>query len=122
MVAVSIQQMADRVAALLGEKYRVTGDLTARADKARRRMPARVHAAIIRLAVAADMARNPRLLPQVDMGAVAGAYDLALKHLRDVDAKDRRKGLVVGVAGSIAFSILVVAVLLVVVLRWRGFL
>jgi hypothetical protein len=67
------------------------------------------------------MVQNPRLLPQVDIEAVAQAYDLCLKHLNGMDAADRRRGLAVGIAGSIAFSLLVVAALLALVLRWRGF-
>ena len=122
MASVSTQQMVERVSALLGERYRVTGDLADKTAKLRRRLPAKVRDALETLMSAAHMAQNPRLAPQIDDAAVAAAYDLALRHLNGVNRKDRRRGVVVGIAGSIAFSLLTVAVLVVVVLRWRGFL
>lgn len=41
--------------------------------------------------------------------------------LKAIDPIDRRKGLILSTAASIAFSLIVVFTLLVVVLRWRGF-
>lgn len=122
MGAVSIQQMTQRISALMGERYRVKGTLAERAARARRRLPAKVRDALETLVSAEHMAANPRLAPQIDMETVAAAYDLALKHLNGVNLADRRWGAVVGVAGSVAFSLLVVVVLLVAVLRWRGFI
>jgi hypothetical protein len=122
MVAVSIQQMAERISTLLGQKYRVSGDLAARSARVRRRVPARVREALEVLTSAAFMAQNPRLAPQIDMEAVAEAYDLAMKHLNAAERTGRRRTLAIGMAASVAFSLLVVAVLLVVVLHWRGYL
>ena len=68
------------------------------------------------------MAQNAKLLMQIDNAAVAEAYDICLRHLGGVDAADRRRGVIVGVAASIAFSVLAVTVLLGVVLYWRGFI
>ena len=64
------------------------------------------------------MAQNPRLLMQIDREAVAEAYDLCVRHLGGV-SRDRR-GALVSLAASVAFSVLTVAVLVVVVLYWRG--
>jgi hypothetical protein len=122
MVATSITQMTDRVSQLLGSRYRVSGDLAARTARVRRLVPAKVHAALETLVAAEGMAQNPKLAAQIDAGAVAEAYDVALKHLARVGRWERRKGTALGIAASIAFSLVVVAVLLVVVLNWRGFL
>ncbi|MFD1809536.1 hypothetical protein ACFSHQ_19910 [Gemmobacter lanyuensis] len=60
MGAVTIQQMADRVAALLEDRLRIRGaTLTDKARRARRQLPRRVRQAVDRLAAASEMARNP---------------------------------------------------------------
>lgn len=123
MSAVTIQQMADRVAGLLEERLRIRGTgLEEKLRKAGRLLPRKVRSAAEFLAQAAASAQNPKLLLQIDNSAVAEAYDLCLRHLGGVDAGDRRRGLIVGVAASIAFSVLVVALLLGAVLYWRGFI
>lgn len=122
MAATSITQMAERVSQLLGTRYRVSGDLPARIGKVRRQVPSRVYAALETLSSAELMAHNPKLAAQIDTEAVAEAYDVAVKHLSRVGRWERRKGAALGIAASIAFSLLVVGVGLVVVLRWRGFL
>lgn len=123
MSAVTIQQMADRVAGLLEERLRIRGTgLSEKLRKGGRLLPRKVRAAAEYLAQAAALAQNPKLLMQIDNGAVAEAYDQCLRHLGGVDAGDRRRGLIVGVAASIAFSVLVVTLLLGAVLYWRGFI
>ena len=123
MSAVTIQQMADRVAGLMEERLRIRGvGLAEKLRKGGRLLPRRVRVAAEFLAQAAAMAQNAKLLMQIDDGAVAGAYDTCLRHLGGVDAGDRRRGVVVGVAASISFSVLVVVVLLGAVLYWRGFI
>jgi hypothetical protein len=122
MGAVSIRQMTDRVSDLMAQKYRVKGELAVQAKKAQRRLPTAMRDALAVLVSATYLAQNPRLMPQIDMEDVAAAYDVAVKHLTGIDAKDRRKGAAVSIGSSIAFSLLVVTVGLVVVLRWRGFI
>lgn len=123
MGAVTIQQMADRVAALMEERLRVKGrGLSEQLMRGGRRLPRRVRAAAETLATAAQMAQNPRLLLQVDEGRVAEAYDLCLKHLGAVNLHGRRIALLMGLARSIAISLLAVAALVIGVLMWRGYL
>lgn len=122
MTGVPIQQMADRVAALMDEKLRVRGQgLSEKLRKGGRLLPRKVRAAAEVLAQGAAMAQNPKLLLQVDQQAVAQAYDTCVRHLGGVDAADRRKGTLVGIASSMAVSLLVVVVLVIAVLVWRGF-
>ena len=66
------------------------------------------------------MIRNPRLMHQVDDGAVATAYDICLRHLNTVNPAAARRNLILDITARIAFALLVVAVLLVGVLYWRG--
>jgi len=123
MGAVTTQQMADRVAALLEQKLRVRGPTLAdRVRRAGRRLPRRVRLAAAVLVQAGEMAGNPRLMHQIDPAVVAEAYDICVRHLGGVDLADRRRGVMVGIAGSIAFSLLAVAGLLAGVIWWRALL
>ena len=123
MGAVTIQQMADRIAALLEERLRIRGaGLGAKMRRAGRTLPRNVRQAGRRLAAAAAMAQNPKLLPQVDEGKVAADYDLCLRYLSGLSLWDRRKAVFVGTATSIIFILLAVALLTAGVLRWRGLL
>ena len=51
------------------------------------------------------------------LGKAAGALET---HLKSIDLADRRKGFFLGVLGTMAFNILLLAALLFAVLRWRG--
>lgn len=123
MSAITIQQMADRVAGLMEERLRVRGaGLSEKLRKGGRMLPRKVRAQAAFLAQAAALAQNPKLMLQLDQAAVALAYDVCVKHLGGVNAWDRRKGAIVGVVASMAASALVLGALLLVVLRWRGFI
>jgi hypothetical protein len=123
MTGVPIQQMADRVAALMEQRLRVRGQgLREKLRKGGRLLPRRVRAAAEVLQTGASMAQNPKLWAQVDQQAVAQAYDTCVRHLNGVDGGDRRVAALMGIAASVAFSVLVVAALLFTVLRWRGFI
>ncbi len=123
MGAITIQQMADRVAALMEERLHIKG--TGLADKLKRggsALPRKVRAAATELAEAAHMSQNPKLLLQIDEGKVAEAYDLCLRHLSPIGAAGRRAGLIYSIVAQIAFGLIVVAAGLITVLKWRGYL
>lgn len=123
MGAVTIQQMADRVEELMQDRMHIKGrDLQAGLRKAGRRLPRKVREAGERLAEAALRAQNPKLLLQIDESAVANDYDVCIKYLSGYNRADKIKGMVLGMTGSIFFSLLVVMGLLLAVLAWRGFL
>jgi hypothetical protein len=122
MSAVTIQQMADRVAGLMEERLRVRGaGLTEKLLKGGRLLPRRVRAQAEALAQSAALSHNPKLLMQMDQVALAQAYDVCVKHLNGVNAWERRKGAILGFAASVAASLLLVGALVLAVLRWRGF-
>lgn len=123
MSAVTLQQMAERVAGLMEERLRVRGrGLTEKLRKGGRLLPRKVRAAAETVAQAAVMAQSPKLLMQIDREAVAEAYDLCVRHLGGINRAERRKGMILNIAASMAFSVLVVAGFLLAVLYWRGFL
>ncbi|MFN4157357.1 MAG: hypothetical protein ACK4GO_02990 [Gemmobacter sp.] len=121
MGAVAIQQMADRVAALLEERLALRGDgLEAKLRRGRRMMPRRVFDAATRLAEAAHQSQNPKLLLQIEMGQVTQDYDTCLRHLGGLSLWDRRKVIILRWTASMVLTLIVVGVLFVVVLKWRG--
>ena len=122
MSLATVQQMADRVDQLLEERLRLKGGtLEDKLRRAGRRLPRPVRDAGAALATAVTMMQSPKLMRQVDDETVAVAYDICVRHLTKVNASDARKGLILNMAASIAFSLLVVAVLLIGFLYWRGF-
>lgn len=122
MSAVTIQQMADRVAQLLEERLGLGGrDLSAKLKRAGRTLPKKVRDAGRVLVTAAQRAQNPKLLGQVDMGQVTEAYDVCVKHLVAIDPVGRRRDLLAGMVGSVGFGVLVLAVALLGFLAWRGY-
>ncbi|MFT4150829.1 MAG: hypothetical protein QM656_11595 [Paracoccaceae bacterium] len=122
MSAVTIQQMADRVAGLMEERLGIRGaDLAAKLKRGGHLLPRKVRVAAGRLAKAAEMAKTPRLMVQVDQGRVAADFDTCVRHLGAIDRRSRRIGAVLGVAASVALGILALAVAVIVVLKWRGY-
>jgi hypothetical protein len=122
MSAVTIQQMADRVAQLLEERLGLGGrDLSAKLKRAGRILPKKVRDGGRVLATAAQKAQNPKLLGQIDMGDVTEAYDVCVKHLIAIDPVGRRRDMFAGMVGSVGFGVLVLAVVLFGFLAWRGY-
>ncbi|MES2668057.1 MAG: hypothetical protein V4712_18370 [Pseudomonadota bacterium] len=122
MSAITIQQMADRVAGLMEERLGIRGrGLDEKLRKGGRLLPRAVRVKATTLSELATQAQNPKLLTQINMEDVAGAYDTCVKHLGAIKSGSRRTGILLGMASSIAFSLLVVAVLLIGVLVWRGY-
>lgn len=123
MSAVTIQQMADRVAGLMEERLNIRGTgLAAKLRKGGRRLPRKVRVAAEELAAFAEKAENPRLLTQINIEEVATAYDLCVRHLSALQAGRQRANMLIGMAGSVAFILLVVAGLTIGFLFWRGLL
>jgi hypothetical protein len=123
MSSVAIQQMADRVAQLMEERLGISGrDLASRLRKGGRLLPKRVREAAGLLADSAEKSKSPKLLGQIDMGAVSDAYDTCLKHLSTIDPDTRRRDTFSGMIRFVGGGIFLLAVGIVAVLVWRGFL
>ena len=121
MSATTIQQMAERVAQLMEARLRLKGN--GLADKLRRggrSVPKRLRTNAAFLAEAEDLARNPRLALQIDPARVAEAYDQCLSQLGG--GGGRKDGWVtwaVNRLASVVLSLMLLAALIVLILRWR---
>ena len=122
MSAVTIQQMADRVSALMEERLAVRGaTLVDKVRKGGRLLPRKVRLAAERLAVAGANAQNPRLLLQIDEGVVSKDYDICVRHLTAINAGAGMRRLLGSMVTSVAFGLLMLGVAVIAVLKWRGF-
>ncbi|MHA6325238.1 hypothetical protein [Roseivivax sp. CAU 1753] len=116
------QQIA-RLETLMSDKFGASrGRLDRRVIKAGRLVPKGVRRDLDRVARAQAMAGNPKLARQLDAPAIRAAARRAEDWLASVDVADRRRGAVLGGLGALAFNLIVLFVLALVVLRWRGFI
>jgi hypothetical protein len=122
MSAITVQQMADRVAQLMEARLKIRGKgLAEKLRHARGAMPRRVQAEAAILAKYAALTQNPKLLSQVDQNRVAEAYDACVRHLNGVGRAERVRSATLGIASSIVFQMLLVGALLLWFLIWKGF-
>lgn len=121
MSAITIQQMADRVAGLMEDRLHVRGKgLDEKLRRGGRRLPRRVRRAARELATAAEMAHNPRLLAQINQERVAEVYDICLRYLSPLGASARRRSMLAAILAQVGFAVVVVAGLAFVVMKVRG--
>lgn len=121
MSAVTLQQMADRVAGMMEERLRIRGkDLKTKLRRGGRLLPRKVRHAAEALADAAERGQNPKLLVQVDMGKVAQDYDICVHHLATVTQRGGLKARLIGVAATVALGLLLVGVLWLFIQRSKG--
>ncbi len=111
MSAVTVQQMAQRVTALLDERLLARGDgLEAKLRYAGRQLPRKVRLAAGRLALAQARSGVPKLLLMVNEGDVARDYDICVRYLTTINPLRGPVAAVVRVAASVAVGLLVLAV------------
>ncbi|WP_204113781.1 hypothetical protein [Shimia biformata] len=87
-----------------------------------RRVPKRLQEQARVFTDALARAQHPKLRMMTDQGAVEAAYRDVMAHLKKIDPKDRRNGLILSTAAMVVFNLIAVATLLVIVLVQRGFL
>ena len=122
MSAITLQQMADRVAELMEARLAVKGrGLTEKLRRGGSKLPRKIRRAAQDLATAAERAQNPKLFLQLDQSAIALAYDTCLRHLNGLQKWDRRRAMAEGWALSLVLSLAFLAALIVLVLTWRGY-
>lgn len=121
MGVTTVQQMADRVAGLMETRLRVPGKgLREKLRRGGRRLPRKIRREAEYLAEVSELALHPKVQMMLDEVRIAAAYDTCVRYLNPLGAADRFKSALVGVGGSIAFALLVVAAGLIGVLVWRG--
>ncbi|MEP3674812.1 hypothetical protein [Sulfitobacter sp.] len=107
---------------LMQEKLDVRGrDLRQSLRRAGRRLPRRVRKSGAALRRAELMAHNPKTARQVDAVQVDRDYAVLRDHLLQINVGERRKARLLGLAGAVVANLILVAVLFVIWLWWRGF-
>ena len=122
MSAITIQQMADRIAGLMQERLGVRGGkgLHEKLRRGGRLLPRSVRAQARELADFAQKAQNPKLLVQIDHGRVAACYDVCLRHLSAQRAGSASLRVVVRVLATVALGLLLVGGLVLMVQKLQG--
>lgn len=116
-----LEQLSGQVSEMIGERLRVRGaNLKARVKKAGRLLPKSVRRAAGELVEAEEMAQNPVLAKIVDADAVSRAYQTCVRFLTDVDPDAARSRARYNMASLISLQVIIVAVLAIAVMQWRG--
>lgn len=118
-----IRQVNQDLCLLAGEKFSVkTDNLEKAMRKIGRRLPKWAHKQADVLVKAEAMSGHPKLMMMLDAGEIKTAAIKLRTAFDAIDPKDRRKGAVLSVLGSLSLSLFAVIGLVVLVLWWRGFL
>jgi len=121
MSAVTIQQMADRVAGLMEERLGIRGNgLSEKLQRGGRSLPRQVRSAAKELADFAEKAKNPKLLVQIDQARVATCYDICLRHLSALRAGSAGLRIVGRITVTVVLGLLVMGALVMMVQRMQG--
>lgn len=117
----AVQEMAERVADLAAKKLGTGGrDIAARLRHAARRTPRGVRRDIRTISDALPMAEHPKLARRIDLPRLEAAERRIAAHLNAVDRGQERMTMFLGMLGSIAFGVLVLAAGVLIVLVQRG--
>jgi hypothetical protein len=115
------QTELDRASHKLREKLGVRGrSFATRLRRAGRALPAHAQKAGKVLSEAQGMIDHPRLRRQIDEAQMRAAFRDLHVALDPIDPRDRRKGALLGLAGSMVFNLMLLAAAVIAVLRWRG--
>ena len=121
MSAVTLQQMADRVAGLMEERLGIRGDgLSEKLRRGGRHLPRSVRAMARELAEMAEKGKNPKLLVQIDQAQAAACYDACLRYLSSQRAGSVRLRALMRVLTTLALGLLVLGAVIVLVQRLQG--
>lgn len=121
--AADIERKTARLLRLAREQYGVKADTLDKAmHKIGRRVPKHVHDQARVISEAQRLGGHPKLMLQVDADKVEAAFDEIQRAFKAEDRADRRKGTILSTLGSLSFNLIAVAVLLILFLKWQGFL
>lgn len=86
-------------------------DLSSAVNRGKRKLPRSVRKDGQQVADALGKLGNPKLERTVDLKQVRAAQSRVKAHLSSVDVADQRKGFWLGLAGTIAFNLLIVGLI-----------
>lgn len=119
----SIQEKSAEIADMMKQRLSIRGkDLAAKLRHSGRMLPKRIKYDAEYLVEATAMAQSPKLYKMIDMERVDTAHHNCIEFLKTIDVTDRRKGLVLGILGSMTMSVIIVIALVIGVLIWRDLL
>lgn len=108
---------------LVDAKFGIQSDeLSEAMRKIGRRLPQAAHRNAARLVEAQQQLKNPKIALQLDEKSLVKPYASLRSDLESYDPADRRKGAILGALGVTVFNLIMVVILLICVLIWRGFL
>ena len=119
----SIEAMAEDVARLMAARLKIDGTgLAAKLGRSRRVLPREIRAEAQMLVDAAALAGAPKLARQLDQARLAEAHEICRAYLEPMGRAERRRGMVLGMLGSLGLVVIVTFALVLAVLLWRGYL
>ena len=115
--------MADEISTLLKERLgiRRRAGLKGQLMLARTLLPNHVLKAARGVADAARLGAHPKLMKQVDLAQTRADFDLAVSHLREVDPRQRRIGILLGMVTGLLFNLVILALAIVLLLPLMPF-
>ncbi|MEE9429210.1 MAG: hypothetical protein V3V25_13790 [Paracoccaceae bacterium] len=117
------EERADHIATLLQDQLGIRGaGLETKLHNAGRLLPVDIRRHAQSLVGAVKLEGNPKLARMIDEGSTRRSYEICQQYLEEVDVSARRKGKFLDLLTINAFNLIVISVVLVAVLRWRGFL
>jgi len=119
----SLAEKTEELRLLMRERLGVKGrDFATALRRAGRLLPRRLRREARLLIEAEEMARSPRLMKFIDQGRIDGACREIRSYLESQDPMERRIDLALSILGGIALSVLAAAGLVLMFLKWRGYL
>ncbi|MBQ2260607.1 MAG: hypothetical protein II336_04495 [Loktanella sp.] len=120
-MASDIHIKVEKIRALLDQRLGVRArTFEAQVRKARRLLPRGLRRELVYFAQAQALADNPKLQRMIDRARLEAAYTNAVYFLERADIGQRRRTAALGVAASIAFGLLITAIVVLVVVVQRG--
>ncbi len=116
-----IEEQAEAVTALFEAHMGIrAATLDAAVKRAGRRLPRGVRAKAGVLTEALVLAQNPKLARRLDYSTTQAAYRDLVAYLETLDLAEEKRTRLLNLLAGIAFNLMVVAVLVLIWLRWRG--
>lgn len=117
------RKQLDEIGAALQAKLKLRpAPFAALVARSRSRLPRRVYKNAQALAEAERFADHPKLARTLDFPSLDKSADLVRAHLKTIDLADERKGRILSLLGSLSINLIGLAILLIAVLIWRGYL
>jgi hypothetical protein len=121
MAEETLQNQVDEIRGLLKSQLRARGDsLEVQVRKAGRGLPRVIRQDAKVIVSAKSLLQNPKTARMVDQTAAQRAAQNVIAHLKTIDRRDRLKGRILGILGSVSAVFILTFIVVVYVLVKRG--